>query len=200
MQQLYLTMCEINMRSFYQINMKSFNQINMRSFYQINMRSFYQMSVSGDYYRLPLYVASFPRLAPPFLPFVCVHNNTREQKTGYCECKWKVKTGKAWKRGYTVSLLYHSYISQWDGNGKWLILGLYYSSWCFPSVPQLLYLHARALQNLSLLIAWQLEYDGGFPVSNFLITVQVQLSRQRRNTPEFLHFEVSLQWLNFEIL
>ena len=46
-----------------------------------------------------------------FLPSVCVHNNTREQKTSwssapvyycerwssgtvyYCECKWKVKTG-----------------------------------------------------------------------------------------------------------
>ena len=74
-------------------------------------------------------------------------------------------------------------------------LGLYYIRFLmFFSVPQLLYLRARALQNLSLLIEWQLEYDGGFPVSNFLITVRVQLPRQHRNTPEFPHFEVSIKF------
>ena len=34
---------------------------------------------------------------PPFLPSVCVHNNTRERN--YCERKRKVKTGEAWERG-----------------------------------------------------------------------------------------------------
>jgi len=60
------------------------------------------------------------------------------------------------------------------------------------AVPQLRFLHARALQNLSLLIEWELEYDGGFPISNFLITVMAQLPRQRRDIPDFLHYEVGV--------
>ena len=64
--------------------------------------------------RLLLYAASFQGLVPPFLPFICIHNNTWEQKTGYCECKWKVKTGEVWKWDYTcitlvsIILIYHS--------------------------------------------------------------------------------------------
>ena len=46
----------------------------------------------------------------PFLPFVCVHNNTRERNfcrssdsVYYCERKWEIKTGEGWDRGYLRS-------------------------------------------------------------------------------------------------
>ena len=47
---------------------------------------------------------------PPFLPSICVHNNTRERSVYYCEHKREIKMGEAWDRGWT------SYI---HNNSKW---------------------------------------------------------------------------------
>ena len=41
-----------------------------------------------------------------------------------------------------------------------------------PSVPQLSYLNVTALGNQSLLVSWQLQYDGGWPVTSLNITVE----------------------------
>ena len=66
---------------------------------------------------------------PPFLPSVCIHNNTRERKTGekhfrrssapvyYCERKRKVKTGEAREGGGGLPF-WHVPWRAWHFNGS----------------------------------------------------------------------------------
>ena len=81
------------------------------------------LCLSHVYFTSPCRKGSLIPRPPPFLPFVCVHNNTQEWKTSEythcrqlstlspffswsftpvycCECKWTVKTGVAWEWGY----------------------------------------------------------------------------------------------------
>lgn len=50
-------------------------------------------------------------------------------------------------------------------------------------MPKLSFLHATEQINDSILIEWELEYDGGFPIVSFEIHVILQTARTKRDTP-----------------
>ena len=60
-------------------------------------------------YELAYVGLSFVPTPPPFLPSVCVHNNTQERN--YSERKRKVEAGEAWERGYVGLLFEQFYIT-----------------------------------------------------------------------------------------
>lgn len=50
------------------------------------------------------------------------------------------------------------------------------------AVPKLRHLHVDGLTNGSILLEWELEYDGGYPVLNFEIHITSGAGRARRDT------------------
>ena len=52
-----------------------------------------------------------------------------------------------------------------------------------PSVPKLSFLRATEQINDSILIEWELEYNGGFPIVSFELQVILQTARAKRDTP-----------------
>ena len=54
------------------------------------------------------------------------------------------------------------------------------------TAPKLRAFVATALTNNSLLLEWELEFDGGYPVTNFQITIEAQNLRQRRQAASHL--------------
>ena len=44
-------------------------------------------------------------------------------------------------------------------------------------------MRATGLQNHSILVEWDLEYDGGYPIITFEIRILLHLPRSRRATP-----------------
>ena len=63
-------------------------------------------------------------------------------------------------------------------------------------VSQLKYFIATALPNNSLLLEWEVKFDGGHPIEEFHITIEGQVPRQRRQAPHFLSFDLSPEQVN----